>query len=441
MKKKARIFLIVLMSNFSGFYTNAQSIDSLIDLNQQNIRALQAARGVSDDWKYTGDVHLEDLIEELGNYNKRVGALLYSHTNDTLYINVLSRDGEIFRSKKMIVGDSLMNQVELFNKCISNRNIQEQGIKDRSIDVLILEDVSMCSMIQENTSSLLLPFGESFLRQFDHLIIVPTLNISTVPFGAINLGSNKLFIDLLSYSISPSLFDLMINSEVRELRLGSSYSRSLRYNFTNALFVANPSFSKKGILNLPDLPGTVMEVDAITAKLSSSSYTKLIGANAEKSRVLSEICKYDLLYFATHGYANSENPLDGSFLVLAESINDKDAILTAREIQNIRLSCRLNADLVVLSACQTGLGGAHAGGLIGISRAFQISGANHVLMSLWNIDDIQTAILMDLFFDNLKIGGELMPHEALRQAALQYRKEYNDLPLNWSAFSIFGIPY
>jgi hypothetical protein len=182
MKKKARIFLIVLMSNFSGFYTNAQSIDSLIDLNQQNIRALQAARGVSDDWKYTGDVHLEDLIEELGNYNKRVGALLYSHTNDTLYINVLSRDGEIFRSKKMIVGDSLMNQVELFNKCISNRNIQEQGIKDRSIDVLILEDVSMCSMIQENTSSLLLPFGESFLRQFDHLIIVPTLNISTVPF-------------------------------------------------------------------------------------------------------------------------------------------------------------------------------------------------------------------------------------------------------------------
>ena len=150
------------------------------------------------------------------------------------------------------------------------------------------------------------------------------------------------------------------------------------------------------------------------------------------------------MYFATHGITDAENPLDKSFLVLAN--DDKEtSFITSREIQNIPFKERrrqeLKAKLVVLSACQTGLGKSHEGGTIGLARAFQLAGANHVLMSLWNIDDKETATLMKYFFDELAIAQELMPHAALRNAILKYKKEINDDPKYWAAFSIFGVPY
>ena len=166
---------------------------------------------------------------------------------------------------------------------------------------------------------------------------------------------------------------------------------------------------------------------------------KLIGNDATVSKIKENICDYDLLYFATHAISDSDNPLDKSYLVLAD--DEGGSYLTAREIQEIRRHCKLKADLVILSACQTGLGKEHEGGIIGLSRAFQIAGANHIMMSFWSINDEQTATLMGFFFDKLKEGGYLMPHEALRQAILKYRKDVSDNPNYWACFSIFGIPY
>ncbi len=99
-------------------------------------------------------------------------------------------------------------------------------------------------------------------------------------------------------------------------------------------------------------------------------------------------------------WLHPHDPLDGSYLVVTGK--DKKDFLTAKEIQEVRNDCRLEALLVVLSACQTGLGQEHEAGTMGLARAFQIAGAGQVLMSLWNIDDSQTAILMQFFMEELK---------------------------------------
>ena len=109
-------------------------------------------------------------------------------------------------------------------------------------------------------------------------------------------------------------------------------------------------------------------------------------------------------------------------------------------IQELRNTCMLRAKLVVLSACQTGLGMEHEGGVIGLARAFQIAGAKHVMMSMWSIEDTETAKLMRFFFNFLNEGGEMMPHEALRAAMIKYRNEINNDPYFWASFSIFGVP-
>jgi CHAT domain-containing protein len=109
---------------------------------------------------------------------------------------------------------------------------------------------------------------------------------------------------------------------------------------------------------------------------------------------------------------------------------------------NQRFESILNARLVVLSACQTGLGRSLNGGVIGLSRAFQVAGADQVLMSLWNVDDLETARLMTLFFKKLQTSnGRFIPHDALQDAINTYRKNYSSDPNHWAAFSLFGVPY
>ena len=125
---------------------------------------------------------------------------------------------------------------------------------------------------------------------------------------------------------------------------------------------------------------------------------------------------------------SKRNPRDASFLLMS------DGRWPAIDIQNLPL--RKSRPLVVLSACQTGLGKNFDVGTIGMARAWQRAGASNIVMSLWNIDDIATSHLMKYF---IELAGS-NPTDVAMQLAMQQARDINPNPAYWAGFAVFGPP-
>ena len=429
----------ILLLLLPSFYVKSQNIDDLIQANKNNLNNLYQKREAPPTWVESGHINHEDINRVLNEYHSNVGLLIYHHHQDTLSTILIDKQGKVDTRHHIIEEEVLIKEIDNANKFFSREYLSRAPTKRGAKPPSLHGNKASYQNSYEHINHILLPFNAGILNTFDHLIIVPTLNISIIPFSALKISTGEYLIELMSYSIAPSLYELMVNNQMNGNRISQDEDLDVYYNFQNALFIANPAFPKNSSWNFPSLPGTEKEVNYITNKLDRSTYTKLVGADAAIQNFKDQICDYDLLYFATHGLTDENNSLDNSFLVFAE--RKDQSYLTARDIQSIRHRCSLHADLVILSACQTGLGKPHPAGLIGLSRAFQIAGANHIVMSLWNISDEETAILMGLFFDNLMKGGALMPHAALRKAILTYKNNFHNHPNYWAAFSIFGVPY
>jgi len=197
--------------------------------------------------------------------------------------------------------------------------------------------------------------------------------------------------------------------------------------------------STRGTLAL--LPCTRTEAEAILKIVDDPSQTRnALDFDATQAWVTeSPLSDYRLLHFATHAFADNKNP-ELSGLVMSRFnrqrqhiANIEDDILNLSEIYHLRL----NADLVVLSACETGLGENLRGeGIIGLTRGFMVAGARRVISSLWNVEDSSTAQLMEKLY-NYHLHQELTPAAALRQAQLDMWKE-GKRPNQWAAFTFQG---
>lgn len=213
-----------------------------------------------------------------------------------------------------------------------------------------------------------------------------------------------------------------------------------------------------------ELPGTRAEVNAIEMLLKPKlEVTKYIASDASEEKMKSMEAPR-LLHIATHGFflddisgdddnqrgmtgvANStlaENPLLRSGLLLAgagRTISDgrqgdqtEDGVLTAFEAMNLNLN---QTDMVVLSACETGLGQVQTGeGVYGLQRAFRAAGAQSVLMSLWKVDDQATQKLMTGFYSEWLSKGK--KQTAFREAQVKLRQQFPH-PYYWGAFVMMG---
>jgi CHAT domain-containing protein len=425
--------IIILIFGFCAYLSvYAQTTSNIIDLHKQNLIKLYEKRGAPPEWVKTGNVDEDYIIKFIKRYSKKTAILIYSHKDDTLSLTLFNQERENLNLKTAITKTDLIEAVNDVNHYFTQGNKEVPLLRGA---IPVSKNKKNLESNYKSVNQLLLP--EAFkLSRYQHLIIVPVFNISTLPFSAFKVDNNYL-IDIMSYSIAPSLFELMVSNEVNGK---DDLSGKISYTWNNALFVANPEYTNDSIWQFPNLPGTIKEVNSITKSLDPKAYTLLTGEEATKTNITKNICDYDLLYFATHGISNVENPMENSFLALTPS-KDSSPYFTLSEIMNTRKNCLLKAELVVLSACQTGLGLPHEGGIIGLARAFQIAGANHVVMSLWNIDDAKTAIFMSFFFEELKKSSDMMPHEGLRQAIFKFKSEINSDPKYWAAFSIFGVPY
>ena len=194
--------------------------------------------------------------------------------------------------------------------------------------------------------------------------------------------------------------------------------------------------SERGALTR--LPFSREEAESILALAPIGRGMKAIDFQANRATATSEALKdYRIIHFATHGLLNGEHPeLSGLvFSLVDERGQAQEGFLRLHEIYNLKLS----ADLVVLSACQTGLGKQIKGeGLIGLTRGFMYAGAPRVVASLWRVDDLATAELMKRFYRGMLKDG-MRPAAALRAAQLELFKQKRwQSPYFWAAFTLQG---
>jgi hypothetical protein len=271
------------------------------------------------------------------------------------------------------------------------------------------------------------------ISKFEQLILVPQLGIAEVPFELLRGPDGSRLVETTSVWIARGIMDVAYSQHVYYMT--SLYrSSNKHFAFDSPLVVGNPAFKSSRDLYLPQLPGAEEEAKAVSAIMRTNP---LLGADATKKTVESRARTADVLYFATHGAAEPDDPLSG-FLALAGA-PDESGRWTAKEIQSLDLS---RTDLAVLSACQTGLGGVHAAGIIGVGRAFSLAGVRWVVMSLWNVDDRATAGLMQDFVQRLascKALYDCAPAVLLRKAMLNEEK-LNPDPRTWGSFVVFGVP-
>ncbi|MGB3192162.1 MAG: CHAT domain-containing protein [Limnoraphis sp.] len=308
----------------------------------------------------------------------------------------------------------------------------------------------------------------------ERVIFIPQGELFLVPFPALKDAENKYLIQKHTILTAPAIQILELTQQQRQKVSGQ-----------DILIVGNPT--------MPTVPSqTNLSAEEITAQLSDTrgeQLSDLPGAETEareiarifqtapllkddatKAAVLRKMPSSRIIHLATHGLLDNfglgipgaialapdtsipENSTNNSNCLLkTKNLTDSDWVdlisylanppkkllnldgfLTSREI----IDLKLNAELVVLSACSTGGGEITGDGVVGLSRAFIAAGVPSLIVSLWNVKDQPTAELMTAFYQNLQANPDKA--QALRQAMLTLAEKYPEQPQFWAAFTLIG---
>jgi CHAT domain-containing protein len=381
------------------------------DASSQSIANTLAVKSDNRDWY--GEI----------TYPDKTAVLFYSYEQGSLQVWLVSALGIQAYHKESVSKQSISEAILSLRNSLNVDSLQHTRVpRRRGIQVVPVNRRARAPLDTAitNLTTILLPGSiANALNTVEHLVIVPVLDLGTVPYAILKpFRDNSFLIDKMSVSIAPSLFDL---GQALDERIARNF-------FTSPLIVGNPYLPDSPAWSVPSLPGAKQEAQAVAKMMNA---VPLLEKAATKTAVLSRVEESSLLYFATHGVASSQDPLSGGFLMLSAE-KFEQGWWTVREIQNTRL----NAKIAVLSACQTGLGQAHDAGVIGLSRAFQIAGVPRVVMSLWSVDDQATSDLMQAFVKHIETH---IPSQALRLAMLAVRQKYAE-PSKWASFVMFGTP-
>ncbi|MEM6614041.1 MAG: CHAT domain-containing tetratricopeptide repeat protein [Cyanobacteria bacterium P01_C01_bin.72] len=258
---------------------------------------------------------------------------------------------------------------------------------------------------------LITPIKDLLPQDPDELVVfIPQGSLFLVPFPALQNSAGEFLIEQHTLQISPAIQTLAVKQPEA---LDSS----------SALIVGNPAPMPE---SLSQLSGAEAEAQAIAEILGT---TAIIGEAATEATAIAKMQQAKLIHLATHGLFDEQQGLQSS---LAFSTRDnQDGFLTAEEILDLDLS----ANLVVLSACNTGRGKITGDGVVGLSRSFLLAGAQSTMVSLWYVPDLSTSALMTDFYRQLQ--EDYSQPQALRRAMLNTMETYPS-PREWAAFILVG---
>ncbi len=316
---------------------------------------------------------------------------------------------------------------------------------------------------------LLIQPAESTLATAERILLVLDGPLHEIPFGALwrsPSGRRQRAQYLIEWKPLHAVLSATVYAQLKDRRESPG---ELRFASLELTAFGDPSYpqspemlqqvtdkrirsaTERGLLSWRDLPSSRDEVKNIAALFPGERVQIYLGKDATEDHVKEKASETRILHFATHGYVDPRFPLNSALVLsIPETFNKyrDNGLLQAWEIFE---QLRIDADLVVLSSCQSALGHEQRGeGLIGLTRAFQYAGARTVVATLWPVDDQVTAKLMELFYINLRRGTP--KDQALRRAQLKLL----DGPLNiqsptgqqltmdttspyyWASFQIFG---
>jgi len=268
------------------------------------------------------------------------------------------------------------------------------------------------ALLQQVSKTVIAPVAAKIPPDTKQILIVPASYLNYLPFPALSLPDGRALVEAYAVSYLPSASALFY--------LGNETSKG------GGLFLG--ALGGVAVDGMPPLPGTLIETAGIAEtypnaeRVSGEAFTHDVAQHA--------LLTDETVHFATHGLLEEEAPLFSA--LLTSPAPGKPSRLSLYEIAGMRIRARL----VVLSACETGLGTLQRGDEItGLTRTFLTAGADTVVASLWKVSDESTAMLMQHFYQGMAHG--LTPAAALRVSALSVRARYPH-PFYWAAFVVTG---
>ncbi len=287
-------------------------------------------------------------------------------------------------------------------------------------------------------------FPKKIAEKYTELLIIADSKMPTIPFEALLLHKDKkttlyknMSFMLKKYAISYN-YSASLLTEKNIILNNSTSNNANNNNQESILLVAPVKFESFGLNNLP---GTATEVEKIAKIFKEKNGKVTILQENQASEVnlkKQDLMGYSYVHLATHGVVDAVNPeLSQVFLSNVDTDKQNDNHLYSGEIYNLKI----NAKLVSLSACETGLGKMSDGeGIIGLSRALLYAGAQSVNVSLWKVSDTSTSDLMGNLFENI-VKNNKNHTSALQQAKISLlNSEKFSAPYFWAAFILIGSP-
>jgi CHAT domain-containing protein len=409
-----------------------------LELQYQSLQdELVRANPAMQDLTYPTLTTLEEAQKLL---DRRTALINYGVMHDQLFIFLVKDGGFRFIPilDKPNLRDDLTEYIEAFRDAIISKEENERlSIASKKLTQFLIEPIS------------------SELEDVEHLIIIPDGPLHLLPFEAL-MHKNRYLIEhfAIKYIPSVSVFNIIDERQPIDFERSLVGLASTGFESGDDLTVASSQAA------FSTLPYTLAEIDSITTSFLEPMVLKNEQVTEAAFKAL-DLSEYRFMHFATHGNINESAP-EQSGLILSkktetETLFGEDGYLNAREISQLDI----NANLVVLSACNTGVGRIINGeGVMGLQRSFLAAGASSVMVSLWSIFDRSTPIFMNKFYKNLlEIEDEELSFidKALMYAnlyssdivdfktlALQQTKKqmiehpYYNHPVHWAPFVLTG---
>ena len=410
-EQQFRANIIYLEKKFFNQKSNTAVFDSLFQLKNRYynfISDIERDYPKYYDLKYNAEVvRLEDAASEI---IKNKALLSYFFTNTDLFLITIENDKRNFY--KIPFGNRDRENIIKFYALLSTLNIKD-------LPNIYKEG----SLIYEKLLRKPLEGIES-----KELVIIPDGVLNYLPFEALSVSENSANYLIQEYQISYTNSATFLREQQNKKKKDE-----------NRLLAYAPSFKRTSTNVQHDrsdfgpLLHNTSEVDRIMEFFDGKAIT---GDEASLISFSENSKDYNMLHFATHAGTNDEYP-DYSYLAFAPNNEGENSLLYVKDLYGYNI----NADLVALSACQTGLGRLQKGeGMLSLARGFSYAGAKSLVTTLWKINDQTTSELMQEFYKNLDTS--LPKDKALREAKLTYLKNTDDEllthPYYWSGFMISG---